>query len=172
VDISIIGEKSIKIKGKRTTFLIDPMKGMTKTSADAIVLLRGREGIDLSRVTDARIIVEGPGSYEVGGTRFSGLKTPNGTLYRFQIDDVVIILGRATDSKVEEFNTCQVAIVNTDENFNESFVTAMEPKITILYGDKKIESAKTLGGENIAPVSKISVGKDKFPEKMEVAVLG
>jgi hypothetical protein len=171
VDISILGPKSIKIKGKKTSFIIDPMKGIVKNSADAIVLLKGRMEIDLSRVADARIILEGPGSYEVNGTRVAGLKTPNGILYKFQVDDLTIILGYATDAKVEEFNTCQIAVVNTDANFSESFITAMEPKMTILYGDKASESAKTLGGEQVAPVSKISVTKDKFSEKMEIAIL-
>ena len=172
MDIVTLGKNSIKIKGKKVSFVVDPSEEMPKISSDAIILLDGLTNIDTSRVTDSRIIIEGPGGYEVGGAKISGASTSRGILYKLFIDDVVVILGRATDSKTEGFNLCQVAIVNTDNNFNESFVTTLEPKITVLYGDKKAESAKALGAENINSSQKISITKDKLPEKMEVVVLG
>ncbi len=172
VDISFVGKQSIRLKGKSITFIVDPTRKMSKTSADAIILLNGSDNVDVSRVTDSRIIIDGPGGYEVGGAKMSGTTTSKGTLYRLSIDDVSIIIGYATESKAEGFNSCQVLIVNADNDFNESFVTALEPKITVLYGDKKNESAKTLGLENITSTSKILVVKDKLPEKMEIVVLG
>lgn len=66
----------------------------------------------------------------------------------------------------------EVAIVNTNNDFNEAFVTALEPKMTVLYGDKKLDAAKALGAESVTSVSKITVAKDKFPEKMEIVTLG
>lgn len=172
MDIAIVGKNSIKLKGKQATFIIDPVSAIPKTSADAVILLNGANGMDVTRVTDSRIIIDGPGGYEVGGVKISGTKTPKGTLYKFSIDGVSVILGSATDAKMEGFNVCQVAVVNTDSDFNESFVTALEPKITVLYGDKKTESAKTLGAENVSLVPKITITKDKLPEKMEIVVLG
>jgi len=135
-------------------------------------LLDGDEDVDVSRVTDSRITINGPGSYEVGGAKISGTKTPKGVLYRLLIDEISIILGSAADVKMEGFNVCQVAVVNTDNDFYESFVTALEPKITVLYGDKGVESAKALGVENISLVPKVTIAKDKLPEKMEITVLG
>lgn len=172
MDISIVGKNSIKLKGKFTAFIVDPVKDMPKTSADAIVLLNGANDIDIGRVADSRLFINGAGEYEVNGAKILGTTTSKGVLYRFSIDDVSIIIGRAAEPKTGGFNTCQVAIVNTDSDFNESFVTALEPKITVLYGDKKTDSAQTLGAENISSVSKITVTKDKLPEKMEVVVLG
>lgn len=171
MDIAIVGKNSIKIKGKQVTFIVDPEKGMPKISADAIILLDGSADIDTSRVTDYRIVIDGPGGYEVGGAKISATRTPNGTLYRFSIDDVSIVLGGAADTKTEGSDVCQVAVVNTSTDFNESFVTALESKITVLYGDKKAESAKALGTESVVPVPKITIAKDKLPEKMEVVVL-
>lgn len=172
MDISIVGKNSIKIKGKQVTFIVDPVSGMPKTSADAIVLLDGGDNIDVGRVTDYRIIISGPGGYEVGGAKISGTPTPKGTFYRLSIDGISIILGFATDEKMEGFNACQVVVVNTSNDFNESYVTALEPKMAVLYGDKNIESAKALGAENVSSVPKITIAKDKLPEKMEVVVLG
>lgn len=172
MDIAICGKNSIKLKGKQVTFIVDPGKEMPKTSADAIILLNGSNGIDVARVTDSRIIIDGPGGYEVGGVKISATKMPKGNLYRLSIDGVSIVLGSATDAEMEGFNVCQVAIVNTNNGFNEAFVTALEPKVTVLYGDKKIESAKTLGAENVVLVPRITITKDKLPEKMEIVVLG
>jgi len=50
---------------------------MPKTSADAIIL-SGERNADISRVTDSRIVIAGPGSYEVGGIKVSGLKNAEG----------------------------------------------------------------------------------------------
>lgn len=172
VDIAILGKNSLKLKGKQVTFIIDPTSAMPKTPADAVILLDGGSDIDVSRATDYRIIISGPGGYEVGGAKISGLKTPKGILYKFSIDDLVIILGSPTEANMEGFNACQVAVVSTNNDFNESFVTGLEPKITVLYGDKKTEAAKTLGAETVSSVSKITITKDKLPEKMEVIVLG
>jgi hypothetical protein len=172
VDIAIIGNNSVKLKGKQTTFIVDPASGMPKTSADAVILLNGVNGMDVARVTDSRIIIDGPGGYEVGGVKISGTKTSKGMLYKLLIDGVSIILGSATEAKMEGFSVCQVAVVNTNSDFNESFITALEPKITVLYGDKKVESAKTLGLESVSLSPKITIAKDKLPEKMEIVVLG
>ena len=171
MDIAIFGKTSIKLKGKNVALIVDPSKVMPKTSADAIILLDGRGNIDTSRVTDSRIIIEGAGGYEIGGAKVSGTTTSKGTLYRIVIDEIVIIIGRAAETKAEGFSACQVAILNTDSDFNESFVTALEPKIAVLYGDKKNDAAKTLGAENVSSVPKITATKDKLPEKMEVVVL-
>lgn len=172
VDISIIGNNSIKLKGKGATFIVDPTSVLPKTASDAIILLNGSTGMDVARVTDSRITIDGPGGYEVGGVKVSGTKTAKGTLYKLLIDDVSIILGSATDTKLEGFNECQVVVVNTNNEFNESFATGLEPKIVVMYGDKKTESARQLGVESISSVPKITVIKDKLPEKMEVVILG
>lgn len=172
MDISVIKGNSIRLKGKQVTFIVDPSKQMPKTASDAIILFGINSDIDVSRVTDFRIIIDGPGEYEVGGVKISGTKTPKGTLYRFSIDDINIVLGSATDAKTEGFNICQIAIVNTANDVNESFITALEPKMVILYGEKKVELAKALGAESVAPVPKITITKDKLPEKMGITVLG
>ncbi len=172
VDIAIVGKTSIKLKGKKVSFIVDPAKEIPKTSADAILLLNGYDKIDVSRITDSRVTIDGAGGYEVGGAKVSGTTTPKGTLYRISIDGVGIVIGGGTQTQADGFNTCQVAIINTDQDFNESFITSLELKLVVLYGDKKIDAAKILGAENAVLVPKVTVAKDKLPEKMEIVVLG
>lgn len=172
MDISIIGRNSLRFKGKRVILVVDPTEQLPKTSADAVIFLNGKDGKSAAKVADYRVIIDGPGGYEVSGAKISGTRTSKGFFYRFLIDGINVFLGSGTDVKMEDFNACQVAIIDTSNDFNESFVTALEPKIAILYGDKKAESAKTLGAENASAISKITITKDKLPEKMEVVVLG
>lgn len=170
MDISIVSKNSIKLKGKLATFIVDPSKEMPKIQADAVILLNS-DYIDVSRVGDFRIIINGAGEYEINGVKISGTTTPKGVLYKLLIDDLSIILGRTSESKTEGFSSCQIAVINTDAEFNESFVTALEPKITVIYGNAKAESAKVLGLENPTFVPKVTITKEKLPEKMEVIIL-
>lgn len=172
MDISIVGKNSIKIKGKLVTFIVESSKEIPKTQGDAIILLNGIDNIDTGRVIDARVIINGAGEYEVKGAKISGAKTPEGILYKLLIDDLTIIAGRTAESKTEGFSACQIAVINVDGEFNESFVTSLEPKITVIYGNSKIEGAKTLGLDNVTLVPKITITKDKLPEKMEIIALG
>ena len=172
MDIAIVGKTSIKIKGKQVTFIVDPSREIPKISSDAIILSNGYDNIDISRVTDCRIVINGAGEYEVNGAKISGATSPKGILYKLSIDDVSIIVGRAMESKTDGFSACQIVVINADGEFNESFVTALEPKIVVIYGTSKIDAAKTLGAENLTAVSKITTTKDKLPEKMEIVVLG
>lgn len=171
MDISIIGKNSLKIKGKLASFIIDPSSVLPKTNADATILLDGFDNIDLTRAIDSRLVINGQGEYEVGGVKISGVNTTKGTIYKLIIDDVSVVVGISTDSKTDGLSA-SVVVINADTEFNESSITALEPKITVLYGDKKLEAAKTLGAESVIPVSKITVTKDKLPEKMEIVVLG
>lgn len=172
MEIYIIGKNSLRLKGKRVTLVVDPTEQLPKTSADAVIFLNGKDGKSAAKVADYRVIIDGPGGYEISGAKISGTRTSKGFFYRLSIDGVNIFLGPGADVKIEDFNACQVAIIDTSVDFNGSFVTALEPKIAVLYGDKKTESAKTLGAENASAVSKITIIKDKLPEKMEVVVLG
>lgn len=172
MDIALVGKNSIKIKGKQVSFIVDPAKDMQKTAADGIILLDTSSDTDLLRVTDSRIVINGPGEYEVGRAKVSGIKTQNGIFYKFLIDGINVVLGLAMNAKMEGSDDCGIAIIKTDADFNEAFVTGLEPKMAVLYGDNKSESAKKLNTENIAMVPKITILKDKLPEKMEIVVLG
>lgn len=170
MDISCINKNCIKLKGGKASFIIDPET--TAISADAI-LLTGSLGANAFPVSDSRVVVGGPGEYEVSGSKISAVATPKCVIYKLSIDNMSVILGSVVDfSKLESvFSACDVVILNVDEDFNESFVTTLGPKIVVLYGDKKETGAKKLGAQNLSPIAKLSIVKDKLPEKMEVIIL-
>jgi hypothetical protein len=173
VDISILSKNSIKIHSKHANFIVDPSADGPKVSCDAVILLNNNN-IDLGRVVDYRIIIGGPGEYEVNGVKVLGVREDRGFVYGIAADGFSVILGKSSEiSKIKEDTfLCQIAILNVDDELNSTVVTKLEPKIVILYGDNKESAAKLLGKADIPPIKKFTVVKDKLPEEMEVVVLG
>lgn len=173
MDISILDKTSIKIRSKLASIVVDPSADGPKVSCDAVIL-QSLHPSDMSRVVDYRVIINGHGEYEVNGVKISGIGVDKGFVYTVVADGLGISLGRTSSiSKVKDNAfECQIGILNADDDFNQSIITILEPKIVILYGDKKEAALKLLGKESLAPIKKFTVTKDKLPEEMEVVVLG
>ncbi len=173
MDISILSKNSIKIHSKHANFIVDPQSLGPKVSCDAVILLNNNN-IDLGRVVDYRIIIDGSGEYEVNGVKVLGVRGDRGFVYGIAADGFSVILGTSSEiSKIKEDTfLCQIAILNVDDELNSSLVTKLEPKIVILYGANNEGAVKILGKENIPPIKKFTVVKDKLPEEMEVVILG
>lgn len=173
MDITALSKNSIKIRGKSASFVVDPERGIQKTNADGIIRLK-KNSLDISRITDYRVILDGPGEYEVGGVKISALTIDSGFVYNMIIDGMWVILGDASGvSKIKDTTLpCQAVILNVDTAFNSSFLTSLEPRLVVLYGDKKTDGAKMLGKVGVIQQSlKCSISKDKLPEEMEIVVL-
>lgn len=174
MDVTLLSQNCIKIKGKKAGFIIDPEKGMQKNNADAIILLN-KDTADLTRVDDYRVIIDGPGEYEIGRVKINGIKTGESTVYSLIVDNVEVLLGEvsALSGIVDKIQEHKVAILNVDSEIKESVVTAVEPRLAILYGEKASEGAKAMGKDesSIQRTKKLSFNEDKLPEEMGVAVL-
>lgn len=173
MDISVLDNSSVKIRFKQTSFVVDPAHRGSKISSDAIILLD--RGNDLSlKAVEYRIIINGPGEYELSGVKVLGVKVDKGFVYGIADDGFGIILGKTSEiSKIkDETFSCQIALLNVDDNLNQSIVTRLEPKIVVLYGANKENGAKILGKENLTPIKKFTITKDKLPQELEVVVLG
>ena len=173
MDVSILSKNSIKIRSKHASFIVDPQSLGPKVSCDAVILLNNNN-IDLSKVVDYRIVINGPGEYEISGAKVSCIKADLGFIYSLMVDGFSVILGSSSEIPKIKDDTflCQIAILNVDDELNSSLVTKLEPKIMILYGEDKEGAVKILGKENIPPIKKFTVVKDKLPEEMEVIILG
>lgn len=175
MDISSLNTSSIKIRLRHASFVVDPAEDLgSKVSCDAIVFLDSKNS-DLFRVADYRIVINGPGEYEINGVKITGMRVDNGLVYNIIGDGARIVLGKTKEiSKTkEEINTdCQIAILNVDREFTPSIVTGFEPKAVVLYGNERQAGAKILGKENLTPIKKFTITKDKLPEEMEVVILG
>jgi hypothetical protein len=173
MDIQSFSGDSLRIKSKKTTLAVDPKTSIQKFDADAI-LLTGKEG-DINRVTNYRVVISGAGEYEVSGLKIVGIKSEDDLVFTLISENVRMLVAKASSLKkisTEKIGDYQIIVINTDTDVSESVVTAMEPNIVILYGQKAKETAKALGKEGAAVSSKISFAEDKLPEETEVMVLG
>lgn len=171
MEVALLEKTSLKIKSKNANFVVDPFSQLPKTSTDAVIVLEGEA--DLSKVTDYRVVIKSSGEYEVGGIKISGINLENAVVYDLTIDNMSVLLAKTSSmakvsDKIREY---EVAIFNVDSEINQTVVTALEPRVVILYGEKALEAAKTLGKEEAGASQKYAVTQDKLPEEMQVVVL-
>ena len=172
VDVSILSKDSIKIKGKNSSFVIDPVAQIQKVTADAIVFLKDTEEMAAAeRVTDYRIIIKGAGEYEVAGTRILGTKSDGNFLYSFNIDSMSVFVVRASGLSIsQETGDYNILILNVDCDFKDTMVTGFSPGVVILFGEKAQEALKMLGKEG-GKSQKFSISADKLPLEMQAVLL-
>jgi len=172
MDIQIFGTDSLKIKSKKTTLAIDPKSSIQKFEADAIILLD--KNSDTSRINDFRVVINAAGEYEINGLKISGVTSESDTIFTVIPENVPTLIAKASSlekTSAEKVGECKILIINADSDLNQGRITAMEPNVVILYGEKAKDVAKNLGKESAAVSSKITVAEDKLPEEMDVMIL-
>ena len=173
MEISVVDRSTIRIKGKNVSFIVDPTSSMPKTPADAVLFIKDSQDSDsqVSKVVEARVIIKGKGSYEVGGARITSVKVNGTFFYSLNIDGLNIFLTNTKGAeKEQDMGSCNILVLNVDGEFKESLVSSFEPSISVLYGEKAQDAVKLLGKEH-QTVSKFSQTADKLPADPQVVLL-
>ncbi len=177
MDITLLDKKTIKIKIKKVNFVIDPKQKMAKTNADCVITF-DIENADLTRVTDYRVLIKGPGEYEVGGVKVIGTKFGESLCYSFITTQASVIIGsvKSLEKMLDKIGEHNVAILNVDSKINPSIITTIEPSSLVLYGDKAKEELPSLSKELLEKKTehsqKVSINEEKTQEEIELVVLG
>ena len=174
MDITLLNENTLKVKGKNASIIINPSISISKTEADAVILLKSDSSFNPVKIEDSRITVKGPGEYEISGVKISTTRVENEQIVRIDVDNVKVLVGsgKAIEKIHDKIEESQVVVINSDEEFNHSILTALEPNVILIYGSKKGEVAKSLGKDEIESANKYSTTSDKLPAEMEVVLLG
>src|SRR5947208_100646 len=98
MDITFLGISSLRIRGKKTTVIIDPFgkpqAGISfETSEGEAILLTAKKASYLSTegVKGYRVVIDGPGEYEVGGVGVVGMAVAGVTTYYIKVDGVTLL---------------------------------------------------------------------------------
>lgn len=172
MDVTLLSEGSLKIKGKKASLIVDPKAKTPKNTADMILVLQGE--IDPTRVEEYRLIIDDDGEYEVGSVKITGQSKDNlGILYNINVDNTQIVLGKVStlEKLTDTANEADVAILNVDSVLNEAIVASLEAKTVILYGDKVSEGIKALGKNDLTPTKKLTIAKEKLPDETQIVWL-
>lgn len=171
MEIALISPTSIKIKGKQVSFLINPVLGKAKLAADA-VFLTSDNTVESPEVEGVRLTMSGPGEYEVGGVKITGVRIAEHTSYFFTVDGVSVLVATASSLKGKEsLRDVAVAVIAADAPVDESVLATVTDNVAVFYGQEAVETVKALGKE-VQPVPKYVVTKEKLPQEMELVLLG
>ena len=173
MDVAILGNNSLRIKGKMASIVVDPSTSTPKTEAQAIILLSANPDFSDSEIEGSRINIKSPGEYEVSGIKISGLSADGELVARVDADGLKVTVGKgkAIERIQDKLEDCPVLVINADSEFNYSILASLEPNLLIVYGEKRAEVAKALGKESIDKANKFSFSADKLPEDMQLVIL-
>lgn len=174
MDVTILSQNTLRIKSRNATLIVDPTTSTAKTETDAIIFLEGVLGDKLPKIIGSRITIKGPGEYEVGGVKISVTSVGNDLIASADVDSVKVLLGsgKAIEKVHDKIEQCEVVVVKSDDEFNYSLITTLEPKAVVVYGEKKDEVAKSLGKNDALKSNKFSATAEKLPEEMQLVLLG
>ncbi|HEX7042422.1 MAG TPA: hypothetical protein VF189_04170 [Patescibacteria group bacterium] len=173
MEIALLPDNGLKIKGKQVTFVVDSLSAKGKLSADAVLLLGTSQTKDLFS-EGLGVVFQGPGEYEIKGAKVTGFRAEGETMYTLSIDGVSVLVGKVTSAAKakDKLHEHDVAVLMADEMLPQAIMGVMNPSVVSFYGEKAVENTKSFGGENITPVGKYVTTKDKLPSEKELVVLG
>lgn len=200
MDIYFLGLNAIRIKGKKTTLIVDPFSKektgipFEKSEADAVLLTSEKSPFtSLDGVEGFRVLLNGPGEYEVGGASIVGVLAGGVTTYYIKMDGIALLhLGELkrplSDSEFDKYPNIDIVFVPVGGGMSingkdaAAMIAKLEPKIIVPInfktGDKeKMELdgieifLKEIGREVTRPQPKLSVTGEKLPQELEVVWL-
>lgn len=168
MEIALVAKDSLRIKGKQASLFVDPSEKVVYTAALLI-----RLPIESVQLYDDAVIMNGPGEYEVGGIKISGMRSEGAMVYSLRIDGVSVLVGRiqTLEKLQQKLGEHQIVVAYEDSVGNASFITSLATNVVIFYGDKAREIATSLGKENVTEASKYVTTVDKLPAEVETVIL-
>lgn len=169
MEIVFVDESSVRIKGKHVTFLVNP-SSKNKIPTDATLLIGSNR---LSNFFDSGILFQGPGEYEVKGTKVTGFATDKDVMYTIMIDGMSVFVGSvaAAVQAKDTLHEHNIAILFANEALSQTTMGILNANVLVFLGEKAQENATTFGKE-FAKVSKYVVTKEKLPSETEFVFLG
>lgn len=174
MEISILTKDSIKIKGKNSSFVVDPTALLrAKTQADAVLIATKLKEYDTSKIEEQRVIIQAPGEYEVGGVKITGFRVDSYLNYNILIDGIELLLTSSSSltAQKEPMRDYNIIVLQADSVLDESVIAAFSPQMVVLFGEKSEEMFNALGTSKKSKASKVALKKEQLPEEVEAVLL-
>lgn len=166
MEIVLLPKNAVKLKGKQTTMVVEPVDGSTPFQAALFLNGEGRQ------IGDG-VGISGPGEYEIGGIKVSGQKSSEGYVYSLTIDDMDVLVGSlpAVSKLQHKLKEHHLVLLSSDAEGDASSVTGLATNAFLLYGEKANEVLSKFAKETISTMSKYQVTKEKLPPEMQTILL-
>lgn len=175
MEILTVAPSILKIKAKKGSLLIVAKEDLLKSKVESnmTLLLKKNLEIDLSKIDGNRLIIKGPGDYEVSEIKISSFSNNDNLSHIVGIDSSNVLISSSEMLKNSKNlqDEYDIVILFANSDFDESLIASLSPKILILFGENKDLILKQLGKEGQPLVQKYQIKTDKLPVEMEVVVL-
>jgi hypothetical protein len=170
MEISVQDKNSLKIRGKHSAVYINPQD---KTANYNMAILIGSPAKSSLKIKDDVVVIDGPGEYEAGGIKVSGIKSENGTVYSISLDNMELLLGdlEGLEKIHQKLKEHHVAVVYAGAVGNTSFATSLSMNALLFFGEKAKETVDTLAKDEKKESSKYTISSDKLPTETETILL-
>ncbi|HUQ85477.1 MAG TPA: hypothetical protein VM077_04085 [Candidatus Limnocylindrales bacterium] len=168
MEIALLPNNSLKIKGKNATILVDPKD---KTEANAALIFSGNS--KEANTNNVEVVIDGPGEFETGGIKITGQRFEDEMLYSLSVDSVSILIGKSAvlEKAHQKLKEANILVVKCEEVSEASSLTSLVTNVVIFYGENASEMGKTFGQENVKHLSKYASTIDKLPAEVETIIL-
>jgi L-ascorbate metabolism protein UlaG (beta-lactamase superfamily) len=189
MEIKILGNNSVYIKGKKENILVNPSENRRDDSKyPSRVFLFTADKYDGMGFDGDKILIRAPGEYEVGGVEINGYSAGSeNTFYVFNIDGVKVVFlsdleEALSDKRIEKIDSTDVLLapVTIKDSSSAKLVLDWAKKwganylIPIGYEGNEASLDKFLDQadqEGLEPVEALKVDKDDLPDGLELKVL-
>ncbi len=148
MEIKLLNDETIFLKGKKENILINPKeKELNDSKLLSRVIIFTNENLGRADLKNDRVLINGPGEYEVGGVEVNGINGEDGnTIYKLVVDGFkVVVLG----------NLIQEITQKRIEKIDETDILIAPTKIGEAVSFKLVKDwAKKWGANYLIPVSK------------------
>jgi hypothetical protein len=166
MEIALLPKNAVKLRGKQATMVVDPVDAATPYQAALFLYGEGRPAGD-------SVVISGPGEYEIGGIKVSGLKSTEGYSYSLTIDDLDVLVGslQAISKLQHKLKEHHLVLLLSEQEGDASFATGLATNAILLYGEKANDVLSKFAKDTINTMSKYQVTKEKLPPEMQTILL-
>lgn len=170
MEITLLSKDSLRIKGKHTTLGINPADKSAVLNASILI---GNLPSSRIKIPNDSVVIDGPGEYEVGGIKISGMRNNRDIVYQCIVDGITVSIGSiaALDKTQTKLGESDIVVVLADMTTDASFITNFSPRAVVFFGENGSEVVQTFAKENVKELSKYQTTLEKLPVEMETVLL-
>lgn len=170
MEVTVQGTNSLKIRGKYASIQVNPTD---KSNAYNAAILLSNPAKSSLKIDDEIVVIDGPGEYEAGGIKISGIRSEGVTAYSLLVDGVEVLLGdlKTLEKLHQKVKEHTIALVYTPEEANVSFATSLASSALLFYGEKSSIVIDSLAKDEKKVLPKYQITAEKLPLEMETVLL-